>query len=313
MQSIVNLSATVGEGMEMLREMAIFAQVVDSGGFSAAARQLGLTTSAVSRHVARLESHLGGRLLNRTTRSLALTELGGQVHAACARMLSTAREVHALAGKYSARPNGIIRVTAPVVFGQVWLAPKLPGFLDLYPEVDVRLTLVDRTVDLIEDGADLAIRISRELAPGLAARPLCGMRYVLVASPDYLAAHPAPGTPEELRGHRCSHLDYGPFGGDWTLQRGERKASVEVLSRLTINNSAAILAVVEAGGGIGLLPDFTARAALEQQRVRQVLPEWEFCEPYAGAVHAVYMPGRHLALKVRAFIDYLVDAHAAGG
>jgi DNA-binding transcriptional LysR family regulator len=97
------------------------------------------------------------------------------------------------------------------------------------------------------------------------------------------------------------------------LQRGERKASVEVLSRLTINNSAAILAVVEAGGGIGLLPDFTARAALEQQRVRQVLPEWEFCEPYAGAVHAVYMPGRHLALKVRAFIDYLVDAHAAGG
>lgn len=297
--------------MEMLREMAIFAQVVDSGGFSAAARQLGLTTSAVSRHVARLESHLGGRLLNRTTRSLALTELGGQVHAACARMLSTAREVHALAGEYSARPNGIIRVTAPVVFGQVWLAPKLPGFLDLYPEVDVRLTLVDRTVDLIEDGADLAIRISRELAPGLAARPLCRMRYVLVASPGYLAAHPTPGTPEELSGHRCSHLDYGPFGGSWTLQRGERKASVEVSSRLTINNSAAILAVVEAGGGIGLLPDFTACAALAQQRVRQVLPQWEFCDPYAGAVHAVYMPGRHLALKVRAFIDYLVDAHAA--
>jgi DNA-binding transcriptional LysR family regulator len=296
--------------MEMLREMAIFAQVVDSGGFSSAARQLGLTTSAVSRHVSRLESHLGGRLLQRTTRSLSLTELGGQVHAACARMLSTAREIQALAGNYSARPNGIIRVTAPVVFGQVWLAPKLPGFLDAYPEVDVRVTLVDRTVDLIEEGADLAIRIARELAPGLAARPLCDMRYVLAAAPAYLAGHPAPATPQDLREHRCTHLGYPPFGDSWTLQRGHDKVSLNVPARLTINNSAAILAVVEAGGGIGLLPDFTARSALAEGRVRQVLPEWEFCEPYAGAVHAVYMPGPHLALKVRAFIDYLVAAHA---
>lgn len=295
--------------MEMLREMAIFAQVVDSGGFSAAARHLGLTTSAVSRHVSRLETHLGGRLLQRTTRSLALTELGEQVHAACARMLSTAREIHALAGSYSARANGIIRVTAPIVFGQIWLAPKLPGFMDAYPEVEVRLTLVDRTVDLIEEGADIAIRIARELAPGVAARPLCEMRYVLIASPAYLAAHPAPETPEGLREHRCTHLGYAPFGDSWTLRRGDAKVSISVPSRLTINNSAAILAMVEAGGGIGLVPDFTARAALQERRVCQVLPEWELCEPYAGAVHAVYMPGRHLALKVRAFIDYLVAAH----
>ncbi len=294
--------------MEMLREMAIFAQVVDSGGFSAAARRLDLTTSAVSRHVSRLETHLGGRLLQRTTRSVALTELGQQVHAACARMLSTAREIHTLAGSYSARPNGIIRVTAPIVFGQIWLAPKLPGFMDAYPEVEVRLTLVDRTVDLIEEGADVAIRIARELAPGVAARPLCAMRYVLVASPDYLAAHPAPQSPDELREHRCTHLGYAPFGGSWTLRRGDAKVTVSVPARLTINNSAAILAMVEAGGGIGLVPDFTAREALDAQRVRQVLPDWELCEPYAGAVHAVYMPGRHLALKVRAFIDYLVVA-----
>lgn len=302
----------MGRDMEMLREMAVFSQVVDSGGFSSAARQLGLTTSAVSRHVSRLEAHLGGRLLQRTTRSLALTELGGQVHAACARMLGVAREIHALAGNYSARPSGLIRVTAPVVFGQVWLAPKLPGFLALCPEVDVRLTLVDRTVDLIEDGADLAIRIARELAPGLAARPLCAMRYVLVASPGYLAALAAPATPEELAGHRCSHLGYAPFGGAWTLQRGAARVSVNVPARVTINNSAAILAMVEAGGGIGVVPDFTARAALAGGRVVQVLPEWALCEPYAGAVHAVYLPGKHLALKVRAFIDYLVAAHAAG-
>lgn len=293
--------------MEMLKEMAIFAQVVDSGGFSAAARHLGITTSAVSRHVSRLEAHLGGRLLLRTTRAVSMTELGEQVHAACARMLSTAREVHAMAGSYSARPNGVIRVSAPVVFGQTWLAPRLPGFLDAYPEVDVRLTLVDRTVDLAEDGVDLAIRIAGELAPGLAARPLCAMRYVLIASPAYLARHPAPADPAELTRHRCCYLGYGRFGGSWTLLRNDQHVSVEIPGRLTINNSAAIVALVEAGGGIGLVPDFAARDALAAGRVRQVLQDWEFDAPYTGSVHAVYTPGRHVALKVRALIDYLVQ------
>lgn len=296
--------------MEFLKEMAVFAQVVDSGGFSAAARKLKLTTSATSRHVSRLEAHLGARLLQRTTRSVATTELGQEVHAACKRMLSTAHEIHALAGTYSARPTGIIRVSAPVVFGQNWLAAKLPGFCDLYPEVDIRVTLVDRNVDLIEDGIDLAIRIARELAPGLAARPLCAMRYVLIASPDYLASRGTPDTPEALSQHRCTHLGYGSFGDSWTLQRGEQKVTVRVPGRITINNSAGILAVVVAGGGIGLVPDFTARAALQDKRVRQVLPDWELCAPYAGAVHAVYMPGKNLPLKVRALIDYLVASAA---
>ncbi|PWF46636.1 LysR family transcriptional regulator [Massilia glaciei] len=286
--------------------MAVFAQVVDRGGFSAAARQLGLTTSAVSRHVSRLEAHLGGRLLHRTTRSLTTTELGLEVHAGCTRMLSAAREIESLAGTYSARPNGILRITAPVVFGQVWLAPKLSHFLDLFPEVDVRLTLVDRTVDLIEEGVDVAIRISRELAPGLAARPLCEMRYVLVASPAYVARNGLPDRPEVLQEHRCIYLGYGAFGEQWTLQRDDERIGVRVPSRLTINNSAAILATVEAGGGIGLVPDFAAHAALGEARVQQVLGDWDFCEPYAGTVHAVYIPGRHLALKVRVLIDYLV-------
>ncbi len=294
--------------MELLNEMAVFAQVVDSGGFSAAARHLGVATSAVSRHVARLEAHLGGRLLLRTTRSLSLTELGQQVHAACVRMLGTAREVHALAGSYSARPNGVMRISAPIVFGQVWLAPRLPGFLDLYPDVDVRLTLTDRTIDLAEDGIDLAIRIARELAPGLAARPLCEMRYVLVASPAYLKRHGVPAAPRELLLHRCCYLGYGPFDDQWRMRRGESTEQVKLPARITINNSGAIMALVEADGGIGLVPDFAARAALDSGRVQLVLPEWEFCGPYTGAVHAVYTPGRHVALKLRAFIDYLTNS-----
>ncbi|MFA9215501.1 MAG: LysR family transcriptional regulator [Sphingomonadaceae bacterium] len=297
--------------MEMLKEMAIFAQVVDSGGFSAAARQLGITTSAVSRHVTRLEAHLGGRLLLRTTRALSLTELGQQVHGACVRLLNTAREVHAMAGNYGARPGGVLRVSAPVVFGQTWLAPRLPGFLDAYPDIDVQLTLIDRTVDLAEEGVDLAIRIARELAPGLAARPLCAMRYVLVAAPAYLQQHPAPQQPGELAQHRCCYLGYERFGKHWTLERAGQQVQVEAPTRLTINNSAAIVAVVEAGGGIGLVPDFAAAAALQAGRLQPVLPDWEFCAPYTGTVHAVYTPGRHVALKVRVLIDYLLQQPSA--
>ncbi len=291
--------------MELLKEMAIFAQVVDSGGFSAAARQLGIATSAVSRHVSRLEAHMGGRLLQRTTRSLSLTELGAQVHAGCVRMLASAREVNALAGRYSAQPTGVIRVTAPIVFGQMWLAPRLPGFLALYPDVDVHLTLVDRTVDLIEEGEDLAIRIARELAPGLAARPLCAMSYVLVASRAYLEQHGEPAAPDQLARHRCICLRHSELGGSWSMQRGAETAHVAVQTRVTINNSAAVMAAVEADGGIGLVSDFAARAALDGGRVRQVLADWQVGDPHRRMIHAVYVPGRHIALKIRALIDYL--------
>lgn len=295
---------------DMLNEMAVFSQVVDCGSFSAAARQLGITTSAVSRHVGRLEAHLGGRLLLRTTRALSVTELGQQVHDACARMLASAREVHALAGSDRAAPNGTLRVSAPLVFGQHWLAPKLPGFLAAYPEVDLQLNLINRSVDLINDGVDVAIRIASTLAPGLASRPLCTFAYVLIASPDYLRRHGTPRTPEALAEHACCHLGYGRFGGSWTLNQGARSVTVNVTGRVLINHSAAIVALVAAGGAIGLVPDFAAADALRDGTVVRVLADWELGEPYTGAAHFVYTPGRHVALKIRAFIDYFVAAAA---
>lgn len=316
----------------MLNEMAVFVQVVESEGFSAAARHLKLTTSAVSRHVTRLEQQLGGRLLQRTTRSIKLTELGTQVYAACARMVSTAREVHTLAGSYRARPNGLLRLTAPIVFGQVWLAPRLPGFLARYPDVSVQLSLLDRNVDLVEDGMDLAIRISRELHPALAARTLCTMRYVLVASPDYLAKYGVPAHPNDLQAHACIYLGYGAYGDIWTLHPAQQHSAVKpqttdarggkaetfislpatvqikVTSRAAVNNSAAIMAMVQAHGGIGLVPDFSAQAALNSGVVRQVLPTWDIGDPYTGTVYAVYTAGPHLPLKTRALIDYLLES-----
>ncbi len=296
--------------MEMLNELAVFAQVVEHGGFSAASRHLQLTTSAVSRHISRLEKHLGGRLLQRTTRSIALTELGAEVHVACLRMLSEAREIQALAGTYSARPNGVIRVSAPVVFGQMCLAPLLPEFLLQNPDVDVQLTLIDRSVDLVEEGVDLAIRIASELAPGLAARHLCDMKYILVATPRYLKKAGKPKHPQELEQHRCIYLGYARFGQSWSMHRRQEQAvvqvQVQVPTRLTINNSAAIMSAVLADGGIGLVPDFTAAAAVNSGQAVQILADWKLIEPYAGTVHAVYVPGRHIALKTRALIDFLV-------
>ncbi|WP_323142691.1 LysR family transcriptional regulator [Massilia phyllosphaerae] len=299
--------------MEMLREMAIFAQVVDKGSFAATARHLGITTSAVSRHVARLEAHLGGRLLSRTTRALALTELGREAHAACARILSTAREVHALAGHYRAQPTGVLRLSAPVVFGETWLAPLLPSFLTAYPLVDVRLTLIDRNVNLVDDGVDLAIRIARDLAPGLVARPLFPLDYVLVASTAYLAEHGTPIAPSELVAHSCAYLGYGRFGPDLGLIRGAERATVRMASRVTINNSAALVALAEADGGIVLVPNFAAAPALASKRVQRVLADWTCDAPYTGTVYAVYTSGPHVALKVRAFIDYMIQAASPAG
>lgn len=310
--------------MELLDEMVVFARVVDSGGFTAAARVLGLTNSAVSRSVARLESQLGARLLNRTTRSVSLTELGAEVYPGCARLAQTAREVQALAGRYALTPQGRVRVSAPTVFGEVWLAPLLPAFLARWPQVQVDLTLIDRMVDLVDEGHDLALRITRPgaVAPGLVARVLMDMRYVLVASPGYLRRHGVPSEPAALEGHACIGLDFPPledrlaFGpadvhgaaaGDPAPV--EAQALVEVRCPLRVNNSNAILATVEAGLGIGIVPDFAAAAGLRARRLKAVLPRWPLAGAYAPrVVHAVYTPNRHLPAKVRVLIDHLVAA-----
>lgn len=293
--------------MEMLNEMMVFAQVAESGGFSAAARVLGLETSSVSRSVARLEKHLGARLLNRTTRAIALTEIGEHVFKECANIAATVRDIQSLANRYRAEPRGTLRVSAPVAFGQLWLAPRLAGFLEACPDVDLRVTLIDRPVDLLEDGVDLAIRISADWPAGLVARKILSVRYVLIASPAYLRKNGAPATPGELPAHRCLYLGHGAFGATWKMHRGPQHATITVPTRTTLNNSIAIAAVAEAGGGIGLVPDFSARAGLEAGRLVEVLPDWGFDAPYARDVSVIYMPGPHVPHKIRAFIDYLLS------
>jgi DNA-binding transcriptional LysR family regulator len=246
------------------------------------------------------------------------------VYPGCARLAQTAREVQALAGRYALTPQGRVRVSAPTVFGEVWLAPLLPAFLARWPQVQVDLTLIDRLVDLVDEGHDLALRITRPgaVAPGLVARVLMDMRYVLVATPGYLRRHGAPSEPSALEGHACIGLDFPPledrlvFGpaeahgaaaGD--AAPVEAQLQVEVRCPLRVNNSNAILATVEAGLGIGIVPDFAAAAGLRARRLKAVLPRWPLAGAYAPrVVHAVYTPTRHLPAKVRVLIDHLAAA-----
>jgi DNA-binding transcriptional LysR family regulator len=296
--------------MKLLPEMVVFAKVVDLSGFAAAGRQLGMTASAVSRCVGRLEEHLGVRLLNRTTRSLSLTDTGADVYADCVRVAQAARDVEAQAGRHASHPTGTLRVSAPLVYGDIWLARQLPDFLLRWPEVKVEIELTDRLADLAEEGIDLAIRVAipGTVAPGLVARPICDVAYVIVATPAYLAENGTPDEPAQLARHRCIQLGYGALRNQLSMARGESELTVEIDGPLKVNSSMARLAVVEGGVGIGILPNFVAMPGLASGTLVRLFPDWRLTGTYTDrTVHAVYPPTRHLPKKVRALIDHLLE------
>ena len=296
--------------MQLFNEMAAFAHVVRCGGFSQAARVLGVEPSSMSRSVARLEKSLGARLLVRNTRALALTEMGSHIYAECEKLLAAARNVHDLAGQYGTRATGLLRMSAPVAFGQVWLAPRLAGFIDAFPEVDLQVVLDDRPIDLIDERVDVAVRITQAPPPGFAALRLCAAPYVVVASPDYLKAHGVPQRPEALTAHRCLHLGYGAFGPAWPFKRGDAIVAVTVSGRYSIGNSLALAAVVAGGAGIGLIPEFSAAQGLADGTLVRVLPDWRLTETYERAAYLIYTAGPHVAPKIRALLDFLSAGEA---
>ncbi|CAM4307160.1 LysR family transcriptional regulator [Comamonas aquatilis] len=302
----------------LVSEMLVFAKVVELRSFAAAARQLNLTTSAVSRSVGRLEAHWGVRLLHRTTRSLSLTELGAEVYAGCSQLAATARDVHATAGHYSDTPRGTVRLTAPTVFGEIWLTAQLPALRRRWPEVQLHIALSDQPEDLIAQGLDLAIRIARpeQLPPHMVARALLPVRYIAVATPLYLhglggaLTHPAQ-LPE--RGAQCIALGYGAFQNQLQWQPrdgvGGPLITTSLPAPLTVASSLGITTLALQHQGIGLVADFCAHQLLEQGQLVQLLPDWELTGGYAPrTAYALYMPSRHVPLKVRALIDHLVEA-----
>lgn len=289
-----------------LEGYATFTAVVECGGFSAAASRLGVSKSAVSKQVSRLEERLGARLLNRTTRRLALTEAGKAVHQHAMRILAEAEEAELAVSQLHASPRGLLRVSCPMSFGIRHLAPVLGPFLQRYPELTLEAAYDDRLVDLVAEGFDMAVRIARLADSSLIARKLAPCRRVAVASPDYVARKGMPMHPADLSDHDILLYTLQRSANTWSLIHTDgSRAEVTLSGRLRVNNGDALRTAAVAGLGVIISPTFIVGKDLADGRLVRVMPEWE-ADPIH--VYAVYPPGRHLSVKVRAFVDFLADA-----
>jgi DNA-binding transcriptional LysR family regulator len=287
-----------------LNLMLIFAHVVNEQGFSAAARKLGVSRSSVSKAIAKLEHGLGASLLNRSTRHLSLTEVGAAFFDYCTRISNEADQAHKMIDSLNAQPRGVLKVAASVAFGTLHIAPAIGDFLRRYPDLDIDMTITDRVVDLAEEGYDVIISITRDLPQALIARKLAPIRRKLCATPDYFSEYGIPPTPQDLVKHNC--LDYIHSGdkGLWRFQGPDGDVSVPVSGRLRINDDEALSQVVLSGFGLALLPTFIIGKDIQAKRLKSALSEYIPIDQYA---YALYLPKRNLPLKIRAFIDFLID------
>lgn len=298
--------------LDVMQELVAFVRVAEAGSFSAAARAQGVTPSAISRQVARLEKALGLALLQRTTRQLRLTDAGLAVLEHGRAMVAAARATLEVAEGHVGVPRGRVRISAPKAFARQVLHQPVLDFLQCYPEVDVHFLVQDRPVDALREGVDLVVRLTDDPPPGMVARALCPVHQWVVASPAYLAAHPPVHTPDDLMAHSCIALGEQERDGRWRFVRGDEVVEVPVTGRYTVNHSEMRLAAVEAGLGIGCMPDFGARAAIAEGRVVRLLADWTFDTRYQGTAYLLFAASRHTAPKVRALIDHLVAALGPG-
>ena len=296
-----------GDGVTRLAAMAIFAQVVDARSFSGAARALGLSKSAVSKQIARLEDRLGARLLNRTTRRLSVTEAGAAFYERCARMVAEASAAERAVMDLDTAPRGLLKISAPMSFGQLHLAAAIVEFHGRHASLRIEMDLDDRVVDLIGEGYDVAVRIAQLPPSSLIARRLATNRRIVCAAPDYLARRGVPQTPHDLLGHDCLNYTYLLSGGEWRFDGPDGPVGVRVGGSFAANNGDVLRQAALAGRGIIFTPTFLVGDDLRTGRLVRVL------SGYNGAdtgIYAVFPHGRHLSPKVRAFVDFLADRFA---
>ena len=295
--------------MDMPGAMIVFAQVVDSRSFSAAAARLGLSKSAVSKQIAKLEDRLGARLLNRTTRTLSPTDAGQDFYERCLRVAREVEEAERAITHLSAEPRGLLRLNAPASFGREYLAPLVPEMLARWPELRIEALFEDRFVDVVAEGFDLVIRITRLQDSSLVARRIASCRRLVCAAPSYLARRGVPRTPVELLQHDCILYSYATDQNEWEFVGPDgRLETVRVDGRLRANNAEVTLAALRAGAGLALSPDFIVGPDIAAGRLVPLLTDYE--NPF-GAIYAVWPHNRNLAPKVRAVVDFLVERFAA--
>ena len=292
--------------MDRLTAMQVFVEVAHSGSFSATADKLDMSRAMVTRYVGELEQWLGARLLQRTTRSVTLTDAGENCLRRSQQMLALVQDVEEETQSHDGALRGQLRITCSMSFAYAQMAAAVVDFLQLHPQLKIDLNASEGALNLVEAQSDLAIRISAEPDPALIGRVLAPCTSVLVASPAYLAAHGVPQLPADLATHRC--LSYANFGKSvWTFSRGDDHARVSVGSYFSANEATALLQGVLAGGGIALQPSYLANPHLQDGSLQVVLPDWKVPDM---AIYALYPSRKHLSPAVRALLDFLVERFA---
>ncbi len=290
--------------MDKLVAMRNFVKITESASLSAAARTLAMSLPVVSRGLAELERGLGVRLFTRTTRSLALTDEGETYRQHCLRILADIDNAESALAQTRLTPKGRVTVSAPLVFGRLRVAPLLPAFLARYPDVSVDLLLVDRVVNLIDEGIDVAVRIAPLADSTLIARRLGQVRRVVCASPAYLKHYGTPRKPADLRAHNCL-LNVGSNAGDWRFQAGAREARLRVSGNFVSNSSDALIEVACQGLGLVRVLSYQVEAMLAAKQLVEVLGKFAVT---ATPINAVMSPGRMTLPKVRGLVDYLAQS-----
>lgn len=291
--------------MDRLTEMEAFASVVDLGGFTDAARKLGISKSAVSKHVASLEARLGARLLNRTTRRVSPTEIGLAYYDKARQVLERAIEADAMVSSMQATPRGSLRLSATTDFGTLHLSNALGDFLRQYPDITVNMVLSNRQVDIVSEGFDVAIRMGELADSSLRARKIAETNMRIIGSPKYFYEHGIPKRIDDLTRHKLLHFSNQSSGNVWkiTAPSGEKRL-IRAGGNLSVNDGQSLLQAAEAGLGIAYLPSFLYHEAVKDGRLRIVLPELPV---ETLGIHVVYPPGLYTQPKLRAFIDFLAE------
>jgi DNA-binding transcriptional LysR family regulator len=290
--------------MDRIEAMQTFVTVADLQGFAPAARKLGLSPPAVTRLIAALEERLGARLLQRTTRKVALTDAGARYLERARRILADIEEAELAAESERTRPAGRLVVSAPVGFGRLHVSPVMSAYLERYPEVSGELRLEDRVVNLVEDGVDLAVRIGQLPDSSLVARQVGEMRRIVVASPAYLKARGEPKTPEAISLHQIIQFGASALAADWRFARDDEELRINVMPRFSSNVADAAIQYAIVGGGLTRVLAYQAADSIRRGRLKIVLQKFELP---ALPVHIVYPTTRLLSAKVRAFIDLVVE------
>lgn len=291
----------------LMPELAVFKIVVDEGSFTAAAKKLGVTPSALSKQLSRLEHTLSAKLLERTTRKLVITESGKGIYNQCSTLIEATKQAVEFTSSEHTTPSGSLTVAAPKAFLSIVLQPMVKPFLDQYPDIELKLKATDGDIDLISDGIDVVFRLTEKPTEGLVVKHMGTVSLTLCASPEYLLQRGTPVHPTDLIEHDCIYLGETATDHIWDFVKEGESRSIAVKGRYAVNHSQMRLKGVIDGLGIGIFPDFVIKQALAEGTVKAVLDDWTIKGNYQGDIALQFAQTKFMPARLRVFIDYVAE------